>query len=51
MVPIQKEFGFGLLTIGCSSGGGASNIWAMLLGGDLNLSMTMTFISTLASLG
>ncbi|VEL18402.1 unnamed protein product [Protopolystoma xenopodis] len=50
LVPIQKEFGFGLLTIGCSPGGGGSNIWTLLLGGDINLSMVMTFISSVTAL-
>ena len=47
---IENEFGFGLLTIEGSPGGGASNIWTVLFGGDLNLSMTMTFISSFAAL-
>ncbi|VDM32771.1 unnamed protein product [Hydatigera taeniaeformis] len=51
VVPIKPEFGFGLLTTGCCPGGGGSNIWTLLLHGDLNLSMTMTFISSIAALG
>lgn len=39
----------GLFIFGCSPGGGASNMWAVLLGGNLNLSITMTFLSTLLS--
>lgn len=35
----------GLFTVGCSPGGGASNMWTYLLGGNLNLSITMTFLS------
>ncbi|GAB6019543.1 hypothetical protein CHUAL_001117 [Chamberlinius hualienensis] len=35
----------GLFTSGCSPGGGASNMWTYLLGGNLNLSITMTFFS------
>uniref|UniRef100_T1IRZ5 Uncharacterized protein n=1 Tax=Strigamia maritima TaxID=126957 RepID=T1IRZ5_STRMM len=35
----------GLFTLGCSPGGGASNMWTYLLGGNLNLSITMTFLS------
>ncbi|VDN98188.1 unnamed protein product [Rodentolepis nana] len=50
-MPIKPEFGFGLLTTGCCPGGGGSNIWTLLLHGDLNLSMTMTFISSVAALG
>ncbi|KAM3171446.1 hypothetical protein ACTXT7_016613, partial [Hymenolepis weldensis] len=51
LMPIKPEFGFGLLTTGCCPGGGGSNIWTLLLHGDLNLSMTMTFISSIAALG
>ncbi|CDS43509.1 sodium bile acid cotransporter [Echinococcus multilocularis] len=51
VVPIKSEFGFGLLTTGCCPGGGGSNIWTLLLHGDLNLSMTMTFISSITALG
>lgn len=40
----------GLFITGCSPGGGASNFWTLLLDGNVNLSVTMTFISTLASL-
>lgn len=36
---------------GCAPGGGASNFWTILLDGNVNLSVTMTFFSTLASLG
>uniref|UniRef100_A0A183FFQ5 Na_Ca_ex domain-containing protein n=1 Tax=Heligmosomoides polygyrus TaxID=6339 RepID=A0A183FFQ5_HELPZ len=41
----------GLFITGCSPGGGASNFWTLLMDGNVNLSVTMTFISTLASLG
>ncbi|CAM1320564.1 Uncharacterised protein g7518 [Pycnogonum litorale] len=41
----------GLFTLGCSPGGGGSNMWTYLLGGNLNLSITMTFISTLVAIG
>ncbi|GAA57409.1 ileal sodium/bile acid cotransporter [Clonorchis sinensis] len=50
LVPIKQEFGFGLLTIGCSPGGGASNAWSLMLGGDINLSILMTFISSFSAL-
>jgi len=43
--------GLGLLAIGASPGGGGSNVFAYLLGGDLELSITMSFISTVFSLG
>lgn len=46
--PLQ---GFGLLVLGCSPGGTGSNFWTLLLGGDVNLSITMTFLSTIAALG
>nr|VZI16019.1 unnamed protein product [Spirometra erinaceieuropaei] len=51
VMPIKPELGFGLLTTGCSPGGGGSNVWTLLLHGDLNLSMTMTFINSIAALG
>jgi len=46
--PLQ---GFGLLVLGCSPGGLGSNFWTLLLGGDVNLSITMTFVSIIAALG
>jgi len=42
---------FGLLLMSCSPGGGSSNVWANLLGGDMDLSVTMTTLSTFLSLG
>lgn len=48
---LSDELGLGLFAIGCSPGGGSSNIWTILLDGDINLSLTMTFISTTLSLG
>jgi sodium/bile acid cotransporter 3/5 len=39
----------GLFVTGTAPGGGASNIWTLLFGGNLNLSLTMTTISTFAS--
>lgn len=44
-VPMQ----LGMFFTGVSPGGGASNIWTYLLGGNLNLSITMTTISTFAA--
>ncbi|XP_055934903.1 hepatic sodium/bile acid cotransporter-like [Argiope bruennichi] len=41
----------GLFTLGCSPGGSMSNFWTLLFDGDVNLSVTMTFISTVAALG
>lgn len=44
-VPMQ----LGMFFTGVSPGGGASNIWTYILGGNLNLSITMTTISTFAA--
>jgi sodium/bile acid cotransporter 3/5 len=41
----------GLFVMGCVPGGDASNFWTYLLGANVNLSVSMTFISTVASLG
>lgn len=43
--------GFGLLVIGVCPGGLASNFWTLLLDGDVNLSITMTFVSSIAAMG
>lgn len=51
LTPINSAFGFGLFLSGCCPGGGASNVWTSLLGGDLNLSLLMTLFSSLAALG
>ncbi|KAI6221433.1 hypothetical protein M3Y99_01550600 [Aphelenchoides fujianensis] len=53
MLTPYKEYPFalGLFITGCSPGGGASNFWTYLLGGNTHLSITMTFLSTLASFG
>ncbi|XP_070580327.1 ileal sodium/bile acid cotransporter-like [Ptychodera flava] len=48
---LPPESAFGLLLIGCCPGGGLSNIFSFLLDGDLTLSITMTFCSTLLALG
>lgn len=36
----------GLLLLGCSPGGAASNFWTAMYKGDVNLSCTMTFLSS-----
>ncbi|RWS00186.1 P3 protein-like protein, partial [Dinothrombium tinctorium] len=41
----------GLFVLGCSPGGIGSNFWTLLVDGDVNLSVTMTFFSTVAALG
>nr|XP_053633467.1 P3 protein-like isoform X2 [Cherax quadricarinatus] len=43
------EMWLGLFLTGCSPGGGGSNMWTYLLGGSLDLSVTMTFISTVGA--
>lgn len=47
----EKELEFGVFASAVAPGGGASNIWSYLLGGDIDLSITMTFISSVAALG
>lgn len=39
----------GMFFTGCSPAGGASNIWTVLLGGNIDLSIIMTSISNIAS--
>jgi len=39
----------GLLILGCSPGGANSNFWTAMFNGDINLSCTMTFLSTVFS--
>ncbi|XP_045600862.2 hepatic sodium/bile acid cotransporter [Procambarus clarkii] len=45
----SPEMWLGLFLTGCSPGGGGSNMWTYLLGGSLDLSVTMTFISTVGA--
>lgn len=47
LFPNKPELAIGLFFIGVSPGGGGSNVWSLLLGGNLNLSITMTTLSTL----
>ena len=51
MFSLENALAFGLLTMACSPGGGSSNVWVNLLNGDLDLSLTMTTISTFGALG
>jgi len=44
-------FRLGLFVLGCCPGGTGSNFWTLLLQGDINLSITMTFLSTVLALG
>ncbi len=41
----------GLFFTGVSPSGGASNIWSVILGGNFNLSISMTTISTFSAFG
>ncbi|KAK4313891.1 hypothetical protein Pmani_014788 [Petrolisthes manimaculis] len=41
----------GLFLLGCCPGGSGSNMWTHLLGGSLDLSVLMTFCSTLLAFG
>jgi len=45
----RPDLQLGLFITGCSPGGGASNIWTLALGGNLDLSITMTTISTVSA--
>ncbi|KOB71638.1 Sodium-bile acid cotransporter, partial [Operophtera brumata] len=49
--PDRPDMRLGMFFTGVSPGGGASNIWTFILGGNLNLSLAMSSISTLASFG
>ncbi|XP_046594965.1 kinase D-interacting substrate of 220 kDa B isoform X6 [Neodiprion lecontei] len=51
LFPDDPELRLGMFFAGVSPAGGASNIWTVILGGNLNLSVTMTTISTLAAFG
>ncbi|KAM3960640.1 LOW QUALITY PROTEIN: ileal sodium/bile acid cotransporter [Aphomia sociella] len=48
--PNNSEMRLGMFFTGVSRGG-ASNIWTFILGGNLNLSLAMTSISTFAAFG
>ncbi|CAG5108698.1 Similar to SLC10A3: P3 protein (Homo sapiens) [Cotesia congregata] len=51
LFPNKPEMQLGVFFTGISPSGGASNIWTLLLGGNLPLSISMTTVSTLASFG
>lgn len=51
LFPENRPLRLGFFFAGVSPAGGASNIWTYALGGNLNLSVTMTAVSTLASFG
>ena len=47
--PANHPFRLGLFVTGASPGGGGSNMWTLMFGGNLDLSLTMTTISSLAA--
>ncbi|CAB3227663.1 unnamed protein product [Arctia plantaginis] len=47
--PNTPALRLGMFVTSVGPGGGASNIWTFILGGNLNLSLAMTTISTIAS--
>ncbi|KAF7990391.1 hypothetical protein HCN44_000196 [Aphidius gifuensis] len=49
LFPNNPEMQIGIFFTGISPSGGASNMWTLLLGGNLNLSIAMTALSTLAA--
>lgn len=49
--PDQVHFRLGLFFTGVSPGGGMSNIFTVVLNGNINLSIAMTTISNIAALG
>lgn len=51
LFPDSVEMQLGLFFTGVSPSGGASNIWTVLLGGNMNLSVLMTTISNIAAFG
>jgi sodium/bile acid cotransporter 3/5 len=46
----HPDLQFGFFAYGCSPGGGNSNFWTILLDGNLDVSVTMTFFSSIAAL-
>lgn len=51
LFPDNVEMQLGLFFTGVSPSGGASNIWSVILGGNLDLSISMTTISTFSAFG
>ncbi|KAB7499605.1 P3 protein [Armadillidium nasatum] len=47
LFPARPDFWLGLFFTGCAPGGGGSNMWTYVLEGSLDLSITMTFLSTI----
>lgn len=51
LFPDDHTMQLGMFFTGISPAGGASNIWTAILGGNIDLSVTMTTISTIAAFG
>lgn len=51
VLSLNTSFAFGMFAFGCSPSGSASNAWTVILKGDLDLSLFITFVSTIAALG
>lgn len=51
LFPNDPALQLGLFFTGVSPAGGASNTWTVILGGNIDLSITMSTTSTLASFG
>ena len=48
---LEPGVALGFFALGCAPGGSSSNVWTNFLGGNLNLSITMTLCSTMCALG
>ena len=51
LLGMDKVLGFGVLVRASAPGGGGSNVWTYMIGGDIDLSITMTLISKALALG
>ncbi|KAI4481109.1 hypothetical protein M0804_009735 [Polistes exclamans] len=51
LFPDQPELQIGMFFTGISPSGGASNVWTVMLDGNLNLSVTMTTLCTILAFG
>jgi len=51
ILDLKPMLELGIFTAGVAPGGGASNVWAFMMGGDIDLSITMTFISSIFCMG
>ena len=51
MAKLDSSTAIGLLSTGSAPGGGASNMYTAMYGGDVDLSASMTFSSTILAFG